>query len=401
MARRGWATEHYIEITGENVAPGSGVRVGLQGTTAPGGDGDEQDAASKGSLYHNTSTGDVYKKIGSANTAADWLALGDVTIDELHWRNEKVQAATNDTLSAGAGQDPTSWSDNESGTDATNWSVGDYVLGDVDGTPALWEITAKASATSITLAAASLPLADNDTFVVQSYFPDTGAGDELQAIVHFPLASGPGIKIADVNWQNAAYIDLDAGYSATNGTLSSADSVNSAIEKLDGNQQDIQTTLGVAQGSTNLGAFSSPGSLIALATYTIKQAFQQIFDLFTRVACYETTGVTTQTTVDSVLVDNVKAIKWFVTVFETASQANCESFEILAMHDGVEGGADAANVDYNNPSNKLKLGSGVAGLDVDVDLNGTGASQALRLLIGATNSSTIRVRRLEIRKDTV
>ena len=200
MARQGFTTEKWLELVAENGARGEGIKL-IRVSSAPGGDFGPEDEAGIGSLALNTSDGTVYTKIANAGNAADWKSISDsVNLDELSWRNETVQAATIDTLAPGAGIDPTAFSDNESGVDATNWNVGDHILGDVDGTPALFEITAKASATSITLAAASQPLADNDTFVVQSYLPDSPAGNELQAIVHFPSASGPGVKIADVNW---------------------------------------------------------------------------------------------------------------------------------------------------------------------------------------------------------
>lgn len=253
MAQDLYRVELGLEITGAN--GDSGPRF-IQGSGAPGGDAGIQDGASIGSIYARTDgSGGLYKKTGTANTAADWEEVGNVSLNELSWRSEKVRAATNDTLAAGSGVNPTTWTDNESGVDATNWNVGDYVIGDVDGTPALFEITAKASATSITLAAAGTAIAANDTFVVQAYLPDSPASQEVQAIVHSPDGTSL-IKISDVNWDFATGINLSGSYAAGNGTISSADSVESAIQKLDGNQQDIQTASGISQGAVDYGTFT-------------------------------------------------------------------------------------------------------------------------------------------------
>jgi len=385
MARDLHRLELGVEITGLNGA--SGPRI-IQGSAAPGGDGDIQDGAAVGSIYLRTS-GEVYKKTGTANSAADWVTLGDVTIDELKWRNEKVIAATVDTVSAGS-VDVTGFSDNESGLDGNDFSAGDYLIGDADGSPALFEVTAITSATDITVAAASQAIAENDTFVVQNYLPDSGASQEGQAIVHSPDGSSALIKIGDVNWDFATGINLSSGYTAGNGTLSSSDTVESAIEKLDGNQQDLQSLSGVAQGSTVLGAFSSPASLLMAATYTVKSAFQRVGDLLAQLRGVQATGITTEATVDSVPVASVKACKWLVEAFEEAIPANREAFEVFALNDGSTGVDDTL---YS----KLKVGSGF-NLSVSVDID----SGNMRLRAASTSGGvTVTARRIEVVKNVL
>jgi hypothetical protein len=57
-----------------------GLKYYLSGSTAPGGDSAEQDAAPIGSSYSNVTNGDVYTKTSIANNStADWTKLGDAT----------------------------------------------------------------------------------------------------------------------------------------------------------------------------------------------------------------------------------------------------------------------------------------------------------------------------------
>ena len=384
MARDLHRIELGVQLTGENNQTGPSL---LHGSAAPGGDTGPQDAAALGSVFMR-SNGSVYKKAGSANSTADWTPLGDVTIDELSWRNEKVRAATIDTLAAG-NYDPTTWSDNESALDHTDFSVGQYVIGDADGTPALFEVTAVGVGTGsdeITLAAASQAIAANDTFVVQSYLPDSPAGQEGQAIVHSPDGSSL-VKIADVNWELATGINISSSYAAANGSISNADTVESAIEKLDGNQQDIQSASGLSQGDTTYGTFA--GSSLA-DSQTSKALFQRVETLLEQMRGVQATGITTAAQVDAVPVASVKACKWLVEVFEEATPANRQALEVFALNDGSTGVDDTV---YS----KLKLGANF-NLSISVDINGGN----MRLMAASTSAGvTVTARRIEVVKSVL
>jgi len=269
MARDFFGIEKGLSIFAENGQ--SPVAQLLQGAGLPGGDAGEQDAAPLSSLYFRTD-GNVYRKQANANATADWVELGSAALDELSWRSELVRAATNDTVVAGI-VDPTAFSDLEGSLDGNDFAVGEYLMGDVDGVPALFEVTVVTSATSITVAAAANPISDNDTFVVQNYLPDTPAANEEQAIVHIPTAGSPAIKIADVNWGDAAFISLSASYAAASGDISNSDSVNSAIEKLDGNNDAQDSAIGISQGDTDMGTYT--GSLLN-DNESAKQNIQQL-----------------------------------------------------------------------------------------------------------------------------
>jgi hypothetical protein len=346
----------------------------ISGTAAPDGTSGKQAEAPIGSLYARSGTGELYQKIANAGAPADYQ-LNQATGGTIgNWRPERVDAHTGQVLIAGI-TDPTGWSDNDGGFDGDDATVGHYVL---DGNCALWEITVVTSATSITLAAAATPPAADDMFAVKYNLPDP-AGQENQAIIVFDGTAC--IKVADVDFGSATGVVLVAPYTPINGDPVAGDTVQAAIEKLDGNQDDIQTTLGVPQGSTNLGAFLAPGSFLLTATETVKSALQKLADYMFGIKVTQTTGVTTATVVDSLPHATYGRVKWVVEVFETATPANAEGFTVDALTDGT-------SVD-DTVFGKLRL-TKIAGLTTAVAINGAN----LELSIAATASCTVNVRRI-------
>ena len=106
-------------------------------------------------------------------------------------------------------------------------------------------------------------------------------------------------------------------------------------------------------------------------------------------------NVTGVVTLDTVNVDTVASVKWFV-----YAQGNLVGdapkkrvVEIHATHDGhlVGGGADAANTDFNVTS-KLSLGTPL-GTTYDVILTGAGGSQAMELRVAASTASDFKATR--------
>ncbi len=382
MARSFHSIEKGLRITGENLV--AGVEI-LFGTGAPGGDTGEQDDAPVGSIYLDTG-GSLYQKTVDNNALADWEKKGNAVIGDLSWRNETIRAASNDTLVVG-NIDPLDWSDNESAIDHTDFAVGEFVVGDVDGTPALFEVTAVGVGTGndeITLAAASQALADNDMLIVRNYLPDSPAAQEKQAIL---LYNGSQIiKVADFNWDIADGINLTSGYASTNGSISSSDTVDSAIRKLDGNQKDIQSASGIAQGAVNYGTFAG----LSLAdAQTSKQLFQRIEVLLEQMRGVQATGITAAATVDSVPHASVKSVKWLVEAFEEATPANRKAFEVSALNNG-------SAVD-DTVYAKLKVGSNFnITLAVDID----GADMRLRAT-SSTAGITVTARRIEVVKSVL
>lgn len=247
------------------------------GSAAPGGDAGEQDAAPIGSLYvrKNGSSSTIYQKVASSNAPSDWQENGSSSASIGVWRPEKVRAITSDTVTAGVSRNlsTTPFADDE-GTQlaAADFQVGEYIIADSDGTPVLLEVTA-ISAPSVTFdTPVSAPaLSAGDTFVTPNYLPDTPADQEGQAIANFN--GSVMVKIGDIDWNFADGINLASGYAAASGDVSDADTVQSALQKIDGNNDAQDSLLGTAQGATNLSTFS--GVTIPDSS-TVKGALQSL-----------------------------------------------------------------------------------------------------------------------------
>lgn len=490
MARELFETEIGILITDEN--SDSGVSI-LQGTAAPDGVSGKQGDAAIGSLYIRRDTGELYQKIANAGAAADYQLNGASSATIGTWRGEKVVAATNDTVTAGVARNlsTTPFADDE-GTQltASDFSLGDFIIADADGTPVLLEVT-DVSAPSVTFSTpSSAPaLAQDDTFVVRNYLPDTPGDQEGQAIVTIGSGGGSVIKVADVDWNFADGISLAATYTPASGNITSADTVQSAVEKLDGNNDAQDQVLGTAQGDTNLGTFSGTtisdnqsvksalqevelaheevdanvndlitlsgvaenatnlgtftgaviadnstvksalqqleskdetqdgiiteidanvddlislsgvaenttnlgaftgfGSILFTATETIKSALQAVADFLGNLRSTEVTSVTTAVTVDEVPVASVGACKWLVTAFEEATPANRVAREIYAINDGT----NSDDTVYA----KLKLGT-TSGSFLTLTTDVSGGNMRLRAS-SSTAGLTVRARRIAV-----
>jgi hypothetical protein len=398
----------------------------LFGSSAPLGTSGDTAEASIGSIYLRTD-GSLYQKIADTDSALDWQLNGATSASIGTWRPESLVLVTNETQGAGTRDMVASPFSDDNGTPVPigEYVVGKYIISDADGSPLLLEITA-VSGDDVTYAVASPALSADDTFVVRNYLPDAD-GLENNAIVNYN--GSIMLKIADIDWNFANGIQMAAGYTAQNGNISNADSVNSAIEKLDGNQQDLITLSGVAQGEVDLGAFSGDiiaddqtvkaalqdletelvdtrdnvDDLITLSgvaenstdfgtftgnsladAQTAKQLFQRIEVLLEQMRGVQVAGITTITTVDSVPHADVKACKWLVEVFEVATPANRQAIEVYALTNGTL-------IDDTQYA-KLKVGSNF-NLSLSVDVSGAD----MRLRAASTSAGvTVTARRIEV-----
>lgn len=379
-----FTVEKGLQIVPANSDVGVSI---ISGAGIPGGDAGEQDAAEVGSLYLRT-TGQVYKKIGSAGNASDWENMQNVDLSLFTFRNEHVIAVTGDVAPASGAvinltTNPFGDDDAPSKLVAGDFVVDDYIIFGAGGTPKLMRVSVVA-APSITVVDALDPIANNDGFKVENYLPDSGDAQEKQALVM--MSAGSIVKLGDVNWNFADGINLAATYAAQNGVISSADSVNSAIEKLDGNQQDIQTTLGVAQGSTNLGTFS--GQVIP-DNQNVKQALQALETEIENGGRTGAVSITTVTTIDQVIVDDVALAKWYVEIEKASAPGSKVGMEVLAIHNGTAS-SDASSTDQTTYA-KLKVGS-TFNYTLSVALSGVGAAQAMQLKVASTEIGGVNVK---------
>jgi len=386
MARTFWGVEKGFRILAEN-----GTSIAMEmfvGTSFPGGDAGDQDAAPLGSLYWKIGTAMIFRKIFTFNTTDDWELLSSSNLLS-GFRNELVRAATA-TVAPSSGSvinlTSTPFTDDDAPLlTAANFTVGDRIIYGVGGTPKLMKVTV-VSSPNITVIDDLIPLSDNDAFLVRYYLPDSPDSQEKNSLVIY--SDGQIIKLGDFNWNLASGIGLD-GFVETQGPVTGSDTVQTALQKIAGDASDLVTLSGVARGDLHLGAFA--GDTIP-DSQTTKQALQYLETALEARGLL--TGVTAIQTLDSVLVDKIKLAKWLVHAFEEANPARVQSMEISALHDGTTVG-DAANID-NSIINKLKLGT-TFNFTATVDLDGAGAAQAMRLRVASTTAGvTVTSRRIEV-----
>lgn len=268
MARKLYGIEEGIRVyqadsdLSVDIITGSGVPDGVSG---------KQGDAPIGSLYIRQGTGELYQKVANAGAADDYELNGASSVAVGTWRPEKVRAVTGDALTPGAARNlsTTPFTDDE-GTQlaAADFAVGEFVIANA----VLLEVT-DVTAPSVTFStpSAAPALAEGDTFITANYLPDSPGDQEGQAIVNY---NGTAIvKIGDIDWSFADGISIASGYTAVSGDITTADTVQSAIEKLDGNNDAQDTLIGTAQGATDLGTFT--GITIADSS-TVKSALQAL-----------------------------------------------------------------------------------------------------------------------------
>lgn len=374
MSRQLFAAEKGVRIYAEN--SDSAYVDFLFGSGAPGGDAGVQDDAPVGSMYFRTN-GTQYQKIADTNAPSDWQLNGASAATIGHWRSERIVAVTNGTVAVGTRDLSASpFPDDDSPLlTAADFVVGDFIIADADGTPVLREVTA-VSAPNVTFAAAASPLVAEDTFVALNYLPDTPGAQEGRAIVNYN--GSVIVKLADIDWAIATGINLSGTYAAASGNVAPNDTVEAAIAKLDGVNDAQDTLLGRPQGSTNLGASSVNGNVVP-ENATVKQAIDALDDAASNYP-QSATSVSSNTTLDTALVDVYRSVAWLVTGFDEANPSRAKSEIVHATNNGTAS-ADATQVDDNTFS---KNSTGNFNFQVSVDLNGTGASQTMRLRVNTT-----------------
>ena len=392
-----------------------------------------QDAYDKGSIYADTTNGVLYHKKTDAGGAGDWVLVSSDT-SVARWRPERVDVVTNQNVSVGTLDIVVNPFSDDDGTKLApaDLIVGHYIIKDADGSPSLLEIT-NVAGDDVTFAAGP-SMTEGDAFITKNYLPDPDGGENTAGVA---FSDGIMVKLFDIDWQFTDAINLSSSYSGSgaNGTPTAGDTAELAFEKLDANQRDLTTLSGVSQGSVDNGTFT--GATIPDAQ-TTKQALQaletaheevdaNVDDLITLSGVAENAtdngtmdsgtilsdaattnallkevdaeltkqqgksslaAVTTITTLDSVLVDDVSACQWNITVSKTSAPAQKKHLVVFAGHNG-HAAADATVVDDTEFA-KLKLGANF-NTTVGVALNLAGASQEMIITITSTEPGGVDV----------
>ena len=374
-----------------------GVAEHIAGTGIPGSGTNDSTAQTvgAGAIYQRLIDGDAefYIKITSGATTADWLRLATIQdvqdlIGVIEWQDSALSYITDNTLvpptenlgdryilSHDGGAPNAAWDGASAGDivefDGTNWvaltpTTGTFISAD-DQSDRLyywggsaWEVKLFESTT-----------ASNGLIKV---------GNDIQID---PLLAGDGLAFA-------------AGVMSVNVDDSTIEiSADTLQVKADGiNDTHIDFGLGVNQvNASDLPYDNTTSGLTATDTQAA------IDELDSRIDAIEnpqidnlgnTGGV--EITADSVLVDEVIAITWHL-LLEDTTTGDREYIQISAVHDGTAI-ADATDTSYQVfAKNRL---DNVPGDFINVDLNGTGAAQEMRLQVNSTNTYDTRVLRAEV-----
>jgi hypothetical protein len=412
------ALDLYRAAVGFSIDEEDGTRAAsvLSGSGAPGGDTSFQDDAPIGSIYLRTdassSISAVYQKIADTNATSDWVQSASKdyvqsVVNGMSWREPVLVLDETTYADITAAETAANVADTVDGvtiaandrilfTDLTTGNENVYI---VSGSSGNWTFTEDPDNAAT----------DGDALLVQD-----GTYAESQWV--YDGTQWTQIASTTNNAELAfirAFIGKDAAGSETP-TYSSAvvvtqnGTLEAAIGELDAAIGDrLYTNDNVlTDGQTITASLDAIDTAIGNRTYTEQNfvtngetltASIDALDIAVADAAPKTavaTGVTTATTVDTVLVDEVQTVKWFVTVFDEADTDQKESVEIYATHDGTAT-SDATFADYNI-SSKLRLNGNIAGLDFDIVLSGTGAAQTMGLQITSTDTVTVNSTRIDV-----
>jgi hypothetical protein len=399
----------------------------IAGVGAPSGAGDSAEVGI-GSIYQDTSSGELYIKQSAGAGAANWtrLAGADEVSSSISWREPAK------VIDSSATSLPT-------GTAGSSVTVDGQSIG--DGERVLFAALTAATGPNVyiyDLASGTFSEDANNETAGDTVYVEAGTGagkvynyngtdwvltnqtnlDELGFLRAFVGKSGTGSELPDYSSEN--YITDGDSIETAVGKLDAQISTNaSAIsqEVTDRTNGDsaLQSELDATQSGGGLnadGTYSASGSANYISTATSLKNADNLLDAQLKstqddLDALETssaasgakldrartetsdTAVTTATTVDSVSVDETALCKWIVHVQgnQAGDAAKKQVVEVLATHDG-HSSADATQTDYTVYS-KLRIGN-VQGLQFSVDVSGSGAAQVMRLRVQSTTSCDVR-----------
>jgi len=383
MARKLFGIEKGMRVFDENGELFIDI---IQGSAAVGVEALTNDAP-MGSTYQRQNGESWIKKL-SGSGADKWIRFATMDdITNLSWRSERVMAATSTVAPANGGTIDLAanpFIDDEAPLmTAANFALGDHVIFGVGGIPKLMYVS-NIAASVLTFTNAANPMVNNNMFIVRNYLYDSPADQEAQAIVHYDGVNI--IKISDFNWSIATGINLSAGYVVLNGVISPNDSVEKAIAILDGNQRDLLTAIGIANGATDMGTYT--GTIIPdnVSQRAVNQSLETAIDTITQ--SIKVDNVTAKTVVDSVLVDQARAVEWWVALTLASDESRVHHCVVYAAHNGTLI-ADATNTDDDEAS-ILRLGT-YFNKTIAVELSGVGVAQTMGLAITATAAVNVKV----------
>ena len=268
-----------------------------------------------------------------------------------------------------------------------DFSADDYILSkNSSGTDRLWQVYDDTGTLKLTLVGFNA-LATGNTFFVINDLSDSPAAQEGNSL--FSYNGTDLVKIADVDWSVATGISLSGTYTAASGTVASGDSVEEAIEKVDGNNIATTSAVGSGAGNSDMGTYT--GSIIT-DNQTAKQNIQE---LETEIESLETsitgTSITTSSNSDvdtiSVSTENVMGVEWTFGCDDSVAVGRYMG-RVIALTNSA-----GTSVDYNEFS-ILEVGTAPT---VTASVTASAGSINLNIANGSANTITVTVTRKILR----
>ena len=359
----------------------------LSGSGAPGADGDVQDAAPIGSIFLRTDASSsicaVYQKIANGASADDWVQSAskdyvDAAVNGLSWREPALVRDGTTYADITAAQTAANVGDTVDGltitagdrllfTDLTAGNENVYI---VSGSSGAWTFTEDTNLAT-----------DGDALLIQE-----GTSADQQWVYDGTnwVQFGGASSAAELGFIRD-FIGKDAA-GAENPTYSSA-----VVVTQNGNLEAAIGELDAAIGDRTYTEdnYVTDGQTITASIDALDQAIADAGVIRTTA-----TGVTTQTVIDSVSVDEYQAAKWFVVLFDEGDTDQKQALEVFALNDGTATG-DATVVEFNR-SSLLRTNGNITGDTVEVVLSGTGAGQVMNLVVTSTDTVTVHATRLDV-----
>lgn len=369
----------------------------IAGTGVPGSGTNDSTAqtALEGAIYQRTGTGnvDIYIKTGAGSTTADWTKIATVddiadALNLIEWQDSALDYIVDNTIAP-----PTevlgdryilSHDGGAPNAAYDGASAGDIV--EFDGT--VWVATTPTTGMFIS--------SDDDDTVLYYW---GGAAWEVKSFEATTASTGLTKVGNDVQLDSSAAGDglaFTAGVLSVNVDDSTIEIVTDTLQvKADGiNDTHIDFGLGANQvNAADLPYDNTTSELSATQTQAAIDELDARLDVLGEQI--DTLGNTggSPITADSVLVDEVAAITWHLLLEDSTGER--EYMQISAIHNGTaDGVTDADDFSYQIYA-KTRLDN-VQGDDIEVDLDGTGAGQVMRLRVSATANFDTRVIKSEV-----
>lgn len=366
----------------------------LSGAGAPGADSSFEDAASVGSYYSDTSSGDTYKKTAAGSGTDKWTNVS-VAINNISWREPvEVNDVGTTSLPTGTPGNPVTVDGESIGDgervlfpDLTNPSdrnvwIYDQASGTFSEDPnaestgdTLYVIRGTQGGQTWTYNAA-------DTWV----FANSTTLDELGYIRTF-IGKGASGSVTPTYTEDNYIVDGDS-------LAVAIDKLDIALKDAEDRVDNVTVSLGINNDGT-MSAFSGTNYIDGASIYNaltlldaaISAAEGDLIDA-------SADNVTGATVIDGVLVDDELVAQWILTAYDNATGAKRWTTRVLAHHDGTAS-SDATLTDHNREG-ILLIGTKPTGLSIDVALSGTGASQSMDLVVTSTEAVDVRATRISV-----